>query len=134
MLFVIISKKIFILLFIIIFIKKNILFYIIFKFFKLILYYIKNFILFYIIYFCILFFKFLIKVYLVKKKNNGKLYALKSIDRTATDNDFYLLSKLTLEKKIMQNDCPFLVHSHYFFETAKEYSLVLDYIGNHLFF
>lgn len=33
------------------------------------------------------------------------------------------------EKRILQNDCPFLVHLYYSFQTPTDFYLVMDFLG-----
>lgn len=41
---------------------------------------------------------------------------------------------LMREKKILQNDCPFLVHLYYAFQNETNFYLVMDYVGMSFFF
>lgn len=69
------------------------------------------------------------KVLLVKKKDTQKEYAMKLITKENVINEPHDFKNLMTEKKILQNDCPFLVHLHFAFQTEKEFVLVMDYLG-----
>eukprot|EP01116_Phalansterium_solitarium_P024102 TRINITY_DN8717_c0_g2_i1.p1 TRINITY_DN8717_c0_g2~~TRINITY_DN8717_c0_g2_i1.p1 ORF type:complete len:755 (-),score=332.11 TRINITY_DN8717_c0_g2_i1:955-3219(-) len=68
------------------------------------------------------------KVLLVQSKESGQLYAMKKQEkiRMGRDKDF---KNLMTEKKILQNDSPFLVHLHYAFQTQTDFYLVMDFCG-----
>ena len=65
---------------------------------------------------------------MVRKKDNGKIYALKAIEKSRVTSDKALEHILT-EKKVLINDCPFLLHLHYSFQTATKLCLVTDFLG-----
>jgi len=68
------------------------------------------------------------KVVLAKKKDLGNLYAMKITDKESIIEEGEMEALLS-EKKVLQNDCPFLVHLHYSFQTQKHFYLVMDYIA-----
>jgi Protein kinase domain/Domain found in Dishevelled, Egl-10, and Pleckstrin (DEP) len=74
------------------------------------------------------------KVVLARKKDTGRLYAIKVIDRVkvASEQD---LANLISERQVLANDHSFLLHLHWSFQTDSKLYLVLDYIaGGDLFF
>ena len=74
------------------------------------------------------------KVYLVEKKNDGKVYAMKSIRKDIMiEND--QIESAKMEKKIlMSNKHPFLVKMSYVFQTDQKVYFVMDFIrGGELF-
>jgi len=75
------------------------------------------------------------KVSLVKKRNNGKYYAMKSLLKTHLVELASTKAVLTEKKKVLQNNHPFLVHLHYAFQTDDKIYLVMDFIsGGDLFY
>ena len=75
------------------------------------------------------------KVLRVRKNDNGKIYAMKVLDKKMIikRNE---LEHTKSEKSILQKlDCPFLVKLHYTFQTSTKLYFILDYInGGELFF
>lgn len=74
------------------------------------------------------------KVLLVRKKDSDYLYAMKVIDknRLASQKD---LQGLLTERRVLTNDCPFLLRLHFAFQNDTKLFLVMDYIeGGDLFF
>eukprot|EP01114_Cavostelium_apophysatum_P012722 TRINITY_DN2910_c0_g1_i1.p1 TRINITY_DN2910_c0_g1~~TRINITY_DN2910_c0_g1_i1.p1 ORF type:complete len:655 (-),score=195.25 TRINITY_DN2910_c0_g1_i1:52-2016(-) len=69
------------------------------------------------------------KVLLVKKKDTGKIYALKMMDKTRILNKPRDFKNLMSEKRILQNDSAFLVHLHWAFQTDTDFYLVMDFVG-----
>jgi len=67
------------------------------------------------------------KVVLARKKGVNTLYAMKIMDKEAIIEEGEMEGLLS-EKKILQNDCPFLVHLHFSFQSQKHFYLVMDYI------
>lgn len=68
------------------------------------------------------------RVYQAKKKDNGKYYAMKVLEKKQIlEND--LLENLMTEKGILQNLVhPFLVHLYFSFQTANQLFLVMEYV------
>jgi serine/threonine protein kinase len=69
------------------------------------------------------------KVLLVKKKEDSKYYAMKVIEKSKIMEKPRDFKNLMSEKRILQNDCPFLVHLHYAFQTDTDFYLVMDFLG-----
>ena len=57
------------------------------------------------------------KVLKVRKRDSGKIYAMKVMDKSLFKNDKHLES-LMAERDIMLNDCPFLVHLYFSFQVC----------------
>ncbi|OHS99694.1 AGC family protein kinase [Tritrichomonas foetus] len=74
------------------------------------------------------------KVSLVRYKENGKLYALKSMSKRllAEDNNIH---QILIEREVLfKNQHPFLVSAHFAFQTDAKVFIVLDYVpGGELF-
>jgi len=68
------------------------------------------------------------KVVKVKKRDNGKVYAMKIMDKTKISGQRQLQC-LIAEKNIMLNDNPFLIHLHYAFQSEDKLYFVMDYIS-----
>jgi len=68
------------------------------------------------------------KVVKAKKKDNGKIYAMKIMNKTKISGQRQLQC-LIAEKKIMLNDNPFLVHLYYSFQTTEQLYFVMDFIS-----
>lgn len=66
---------------------------------------------------------------MVRKKDNKKVYALKSVDKSKTFTEKKKLKSLISERNILLNDSPFLVHLHYTFQNEIEYFFVLDFLS-----
>lgn len=66
---------------------------------------------------------------MVKKKDTNKIYALKMMDKKKIMEKPRDFKNLMSEKKILQNDCCFLVHLHWAFQTETDFCLVMDFIG-----
>lgn len=66
---------------------------------------------------------------LVKKKDTGKVYALKVMDKAKIMNKPRDFKNLMSEKKILQNDSAFLVHLHWAFQNETDFVLVMDFVG-----
>jgi len=64
----------------------------------------------------------------VKKKDSGRVYAMKVMNKSKVSGDRQLQC-LIAEKNIMLNDNPFLVHLHYSFTTPDKLYFVMDYIS-----
>eukprot|EP01091_Cochliopodium_minus_P015909 TRINITY_DN578_c0_g1_i1.p1 TRINITY_DN578_c0_g1~~TRINITY_DN578_c0_g1_i1.p1 ORF type:complete len:468 (-),score=183.20 TRINITY_DN578_c0_g1_i1:143-1546(-) len=75
------------------------------------------------------------KVLRVRKNNDGKIYAMKVLDKNMIiqRNE---LEHTRSEKSILQQlDCPFLVKLHFTFQTSSKLYFILDYVnGGELFF
>jgi len=69
------------------------------------------------------------KVVLARKKDTDKIYALKLMDKQKILNKPRDFKNLMSEKRILQNDCCFLVHLHWAFQTETEFCLVMDFVG-----
>jgi len=69
------------------------------------------------------------KVILVRKKDTGKIYALKMMDKARILNKPRDFKNLMSEKRILQNDSAFLVHLHWAFQTDTDFYLVMDFVG-----
>jgi len=69
------------------------------------------------------------KVVLAKKKDTEKIYALKLMDKQKILNKPRDFKNLMSEKRILQNDCSFLVHLYWAFQTETEFVLVMDFVG-----
>jgi serine/threonine protein kinase len=63
----------------------------------------------------------------VKKKDTGKILAMKVMNKTKITGARQLQC-LIAEKNIMLNDNPFLVHLHYAFQTDDKLYFVMDFI------
>ena len=74
------------------------------------------------------------KVFLVKKKDNGEYYAMKSL-RKDVIIDYEQVESTKLEKEILlQADHPFLVGMHYVFQTEQKIFFVMRFVrGGELF-
>ena len=74
------------------------------------------------------------KVSLVRYKENGKLYAMKSMSKRllAEDNNIH---QILIEREVLlHNQHPFLVSAHFTFQTDAKVFIVLDYVpGGELF-
>jgi serine/threonine protein kinase len=70
------------------------------------------------------------KVLLVRKKGTKKDYAMKIIEKSKVMDKPRDFKNLMSEKRILQNDCPFLVHLYYSFQTTTDFYLVMDFLGN----
>jgi len=68
------------------------------------------------------------KVYLARKKENKKLFAVKAMDKRSLVEEGELETLLS-EKTILQNDSPFLIHLHYSFQSSSHLFFVMDFIG-----
>jgi len=69
------------------------------------------------------------KVVLARKKDTDKIYALKLMDKQKILNKPRDFKNLMSEKRILQNDCSFLVHLYWAFQTETEFCLVMDFVG-----
>mmetsp|Transcript_19481 Transcript_19481/g.27178 ORF Transcript_19481/g.27178 Transcript_19481/m.27178 type:complete len:694 (-) Transcript_19481:65-2146(-) len=69
------------------------------------------------------------KVILARKIETGKIYAIKLMDKAKILNKPRDFKNLMSEKRILQNDCCFLVHLHYAFQNETDFVLVMDFIG-----
>ena len=67
-------------------------------------------------------------VYLAKKKDNERHYAIKSI-RKARFRSQKDIDSLLLESEVLRNDHPYLLHLYWAFTNKDYIYLVLDYIG-----
>jgi tRNA A-37 threonylcarbamoyl transferase component Bud32 len=68
------------------------------------------------------------KVFLARKHDNKKLYAIKAMDKHTLIEEGELETLLS-EKTILQNDSPFLIHLHYSFQTTSHLFFAMDFIG-----
>jgi Protein kinase domain/Domain found in Dishevelled, Egl-10, and Pleckstrin (DEP) len=74
------------------------------------------------------------KVVLARKKDTGKMYAIKAMKKSSMVSDRELRN-LQSELEILKNDHAFLVHLYWSFQTDADIYLVLDYLpGGDLFF
>lgn len=74
------------------------------------------------------------KVQLVKKKDSGKIYAMKSMSKAKLAENDQLEQTLTEKEVLIQTKHPFLVSAHYTFQTDTKIFMVLDYVpGGELF-
>lgn len=64
----------------------------------------------------------------VKKKDTGKIYAMKMMNKNKVSGQRQLQC-LIAEKNIMLNDNPFLVHLYFSFQTEDKLYFVMDYIS-----
>jgi len=71
----------------------------------------------------------LAKVFLVKQKENSKLYAMKVIDKTHLAKNPDDFNNTLTEIRILQNSCPFLVNLKYSFQSQGTIYLIIDYLG-----
>jgi len=72
------------------------------------------------------------KVVQVKKKDNGKIYAMKIIKKSTIKGEERFIQ---YERTALQNINPFLVHLQYSFQTADSLCFVMDFIpGGNLMF
>lgn len=69
------------------------------------------------------------KVVLCKKKDTGKIYAMKIMEKDKILTKPRDFKNLMSEKRILQNDNTFLVHLYYAFQNETDFCLVMDYIG-----
>jgi len=67
------------------------------------------------------------KVVKVKKKDTGKIYAMKIMNKSKISGQRQLQC-LIAEKNIMLNDNPFLVHLYFAFQTEDKLYFVMDYL------
>ena len=65
----------------------------------------------------------------MKRKDTGKIYALKMMDKARILNKPRDFKNLMSEKRILQNDSAFLVHLHWAFQTDTDFYLVMDFVG-----
>ena len=75
------------------------------------------------------------KVFLARKKNNGKMYAIKVLDKSVIKKGKQ--AELTkLERKILKNiKDPFLIRLYYSFQSPTKLFLVIEYCpGGELYF
>lgn len=71
---------------------------------------------------------------LVRKKDTGKIYATKIIEKSKL-NTQHAIEHIMTEQKVLINDCPFLLHLHFSFHTKSKLYLVTDYLcGGDLFY
>lgn len=75
------------------------------------------------------------KVLRVRKNDNGKIYAMKVLDKQMIIKRDELEHTMA-EKSILQKlDCPFLVRLHYTFQTSTKLYFIMDFVnGGELFF
>jgi serine/threonine protein kinase len=71
-------------------------------------------------------------VLLARKRDNDKIYAIKVMEKARILNKPRDFKNLMSEKKILQNDCSFLVHLNYAFQTETDFYLVMDFMGTYL--
>jgi serine/threonine protein kinase len=67
-------------------------------------------------------------VVLARKKDTQKLFAVKIMNKEAIEEEGELKALMS-EKRILQNDSPFLVHLHFSFQTETQVFLVMDFLG-----
>merc|ERR1712137_606817 len=73
------------------------------------------------------------KVKLVTKKSNGRIYAMKIIDKSKVKTES-CIEHINTEKKVLVNNNPFLLHLYYSFQTATKLYFVTDFLpGGDLF-
>eukprot|EP01095_Lingulamoeba_sp_RSL-Kostka_P000278 TRINITY_DN1043_c2_g1_i1.p1 TRINITY_DN1043_c2_g1~~TRINITY_DN1043_c2_g1_i1.p1 ORF type:complete len:576 (+),score=173.27 TRINITY_DN1043_c2_g1_i1:60-1787(+) len=74
------------------------------------------------------------KVILVRKKDSGEIYAMKSMDKNRIKTQ-KALEHIITEKQVLINDSPFLLHLHYSFQTQNKLFMVTDFLsGGDMFF
>lgn len=75
------------------------------------------------------------KVLLVKKKDTGKLYAMKVLKKTFIRQKKQIKNTMTERKILERISHPFIVKMNFAFQSTKKLFLVLDYCpGGELFF
>jgi len=75
------------------------------------------------------------KVVQVRKKDDNKIYAMKMVKKSRLKESTKRLQDIAHERAILQNECNFLVHLHFAFQTEDLLCFVLDYIpGGDLWF
>jgi serine/threonine protein kinase len=73
-------------------------------------------------------------VYLVKKKNNGKIYALKAIKKSLYTMKNQVMSSKSERDILAIVKSPFIVSMHYAFQSSKKFYFVMDFLnGGELF-
>lgn len=74
------------------------------------------------------------KVTLVKKKNTGELFAMKTIKKSQISKKRKLNNVLTERNILIQVDHPFIVNFYYAFQTSTKFYLIMEYVpGGELF-
>lgn len=74
------------------------------------------------------------RVLQVRKKDSGRIYAMKVIDKVKITSDKAMEHLLT-EKRVLLNDNAFLLHLHFSFASSTKLYLVTDFLqGGDLFF
>jgi serine/threonine protein kinase len=68
------------------------------------------------------------KVLKVRKRDTGRVYAMKVMDKSLFKNTKHV-DALLAERDIMLNDCPFLVHLYFSFQTTEKLYFVMDFVG-----
>jgi serine/threonine protein kinase len=68
------------------------------------------------------------KVLKVTKKDTGRVYAMKVMDKALFSEEKHIRS-LMAERDIMLNDCPFLVHLYFSFQSSGKLYFVMDFVG-----
>ena len=67
------------------------------------------------------------KVYKVKQKNTGKIYAMKVLNKSYLIQKKLLRYAITECNVLKQSDCPFIIKLHYSFQTPDNLYMILDY-------
>jgi serine/threonine protein kinase len=68
------------------------------------------------------------KVLKVRKRDTGRIYAMKVMDKSLFKHSKHV-DALLAERDIMLNDCPFLVHLYFSFQTTDKLYFVMDFVG-----
>jgi serine/threonine protein kinase len=68
------------------------------------------------------------KVLKVRKIDTGRQYAMKVMDKALFSEEKHIRS-LMAERDIMLNDCPFLVHLYFSFQSAGKLYFVMDFVS-----
>ena len=67
------------------------------------------------------------KVYKVKQKNTGKIYAMKILNKSYLIQKKLLRYAITECNVLKKSDCPFILKLHYSFQTPENFYMILDY-------
>jgi serine/threonine protein kinase len=75
-------------------------------------------------------------VYMVRKRSNGMLYAMKTVKKASVKQNEARFSQVLRERNILSKlKSPYLVELHYAFQTRNYYCLVIDLCtGGELFY
>lgn len=75
------------------------------------------------------------KVFLVRKKNSGTMYAMKVMKKKDIDQKLQRIHTMNERNILMKNTCPFIVQLKYSFQDYRKLYLVMEFVqGGELFY